>query len=86
MIADSFARIFYRNAIDIGLPIVECPEAALAIQNGDCVEADLDQGIITDKTTGQTFTATPFPPFIQEIIASGGIAGFVRAKVSGKKD
>ena len=86
VIADSFARIFYRNAIDIGLPIVECPEAALAIQNGDSVEADLDQGIITDKTTGQTFTAAPFPPFIQEIIASGGIAGFVRAKVSGKKD
>ena len=81
VIADSFARIFYRNAIDIGLPIVECPAAAAAIRDGDEVEADLDSGTITDVTTGETFTAAPFPPFIQEIIGCGGIANFVRKKV-----
>lgn len=81
VIADSFARIFYRNAIDIGLPIVECPAAAAAIRDGDEIAADLDSGIITDVTTGETFTAAPFPPFIQEIISCGGIAAFVRRKM-----
>ena len=81
VIADSFARIFYRNAIDIGLPIVECPAAAAAIRDGDEIDADLDTGVITDVTTGETFTAAPFPPFIQEIIACGGIAAFVRGKL-----
>ena len=81
VIADSFARIFYRNAIDIGLPIVECPAAAAAIRDGDEIDADLDTGVITDVTTGETFTAAPFPPFIQEIIARGGIAAFVRGKL-----
>ena len=81
VIADSFARIFYRNAIDIGLPIVECPAAAAAIRDGDEVDVDLDTGVITDVTTGETFTAAPFPPFIQEIIACGGIAAFVRGKL-----
>ena len=85
VIADSFARIFYRNSIDIGLPIVECPAAAAAIRDGDEVEADLDRGIILDRTTGQQFEATPFPAFIEEIIACGGIEEFVRAKISGKK-
>ncbi len=81
VIADSFARIFYRNSIDIGLPIVECPAAAAAIKEGDEVDVDLDTGVITDVTTGETFTAAPFPPFIQEIIAAGGIANFVRKRV-----
>ena len=81
VIADSFARIFYRNSIDIGLPIVECPAAAAAIRDGDEIDADLDTGVITDVTTGETFTAAPFPPFIQEIIARGGIAAFVRGKL-----
>lgn len=81
VIADSFARIFYRNAIDIGLAIIECPAAAKAIRDGDEVSADLDSGVITDLTTGEMFTAAPFPPFIQEIIACGGIAGFVRRKM-----
>ena len=82
VIADSFARIFYRNSIDIGLPIIECPAAAAAIRDGDEVEADLDTGIITDVTTGERVTAAPFPPFIQQIIRCGGIAGFVREKIA----
>ena len=82
VIADSFARIFYRNSIDIGLPIIECPSAAAAICDGDEVEVDLDTGVITDVTTGERFTAAPFPPFIQQIIRCGGIAGFVREKIA----
>lgn len=82
VIADSFARIFYRNAIDIGLPIIECPAAAAAIADGDEVDVDLDRGVITDVTTGESFTAAPFPPFIQEIISSGGIAAYVRKRMS----
>lgn len=82
VIADSFARIFYRNSIDIGLPIIECPSAAAAIRDGDEVEVDLDTGVITDVTTGERFTAAPFPPFIQQIIRCGGIAGFVREKIA----
>ncbi len=73
VIAKSFARIFYRNSINIGLPILECPEAADAIQAGDRVHVDFDTGVITDQTTGQTFQAQPFPPFIQEIISAGGL-------------
>ena len=73
VIAKSFARIFYRNSINIGLPIMECPEAADAIAAGDEVSGDFDTGLITDKTTGKTFQAEPFPPFIQKIIADGGL-------------
>jgi len=73
VIAKSFARIFYRNAVNIGLAIVECPEAAEAIAEGDKVEADLDSGIIRDITTGQEFRTEPFPDFIQNIIRSGGL-------------
>ena len=73
VIAKSFARIFYRNSINIGLPIMECPEAADAIAAGDEVHVDFDTGVITDKTTGQTFQAEPFPPVIQKIIADGGL-------------
>ena len=73
VIADTFARIFYRNAINIGLPILECPQASAAIQAGDEVEVDFDTGVITDVTTGQTFSAQPFPPFIQNIIQKGGL-------------
>lgn len=81
VIADSFARIFYRNAIDIGLPIVECPAAAAAIADGHEVEADLNSGEITDVTTGETFVAAPLPPFIQEIVRCGGIANYVRKRM-----
>ena len=73
VIAKSFARIFYRNSINIGLPIMECPEAADDIAAGDEVSVDFDTGLITDKTTGKTFQAEPFPPFIQKIIADGGL-------------
>ena len=73
VVAKSFARIFYRNAINIGLPILECPEAADALSAGDEVSIDFDTGVITDVTTGQSFQAQPFPPFIQNIIAKGGL-------------
>ena len=73
VIAKSFARIFYRNSINIGLPIMECPEAVDAIGAGDTVSVNFDTGVITDETTGKTFQAEPFPPFIQKIIADGGL-------------
>ena len=73
VIAKSFARIFYRNAINIGLPILECEEAAEAIAAGDEVSVDFDTGVITDITTGQTWQAEPFPAFIQNIIHKGGL-------------
>lgn len=83
VIAKSFARIFYRNAINIGLPIMECPEAVDAINNGDVVEVDADNGVIADKTTGLTFQAQPFPPFLQEIIEEGGLVARTK-KILGK--
>ena len=73
VIAKSFARIFYRKSINIGLPIMECPEAVDAISAGDTVSVDFTTGLITDETTGKTFQAEPFPPFIQKIIADGGV-------------
>ena len=73
VIAKSFARIFYRNSINIGLPIMECPEAVDAISEGDTVEADLDNGVIRDVTNGKEFHVAPFPEFIQTIIANGGL-------------
>ena len=68
VIAKSFARIFYRNSINTGLAILECPEAVDAIKNGDVVSVDTETGTITDETTGESFTAQPFPPFIADII------------------
>lgn len=73
VIASTFARIFYRNAINIGLPILECDEAAKDIENGDEVEVDFDTGVITDKTKGKTYKAEPFPDFIKDIINAGGL-------------
>ena len=73
VIAKSFARIFYRNAINIGLPILECEAAADEIAPGDQVSIDFDTGVIMDVTTGKTYQAEPFPPFIQNIIAKGGL-------------
>lgn len=84
VISDSFARIFYRNAINIGLPIVECPEAAAAIADGSEVSVDLDTGVITDTASGKTFTAAPFPPFMQGIIEAGGLVPFVRRQLEEK--
>ena len=80
VIAASFARIFYRNAINIGFPILECPEAAEAIQSGDTVSVDYDTGVITDETTGQSFQAAAFPPFIQNIIAHGGLLKYLKER------
>ena len=73
VIAPSFARIFYRNAINIGFPIMECAQAAEEIQGGDQVEVDFATGVITDETTGKTYQAAPFPEFIDGIIKSGGL-------------
>lgn len=78
VIAATFARIFYRNALNIGLPILECPEAAAAIQAGDEVSVDFDTGVIVDVTTGRSFQGEPFPPFMQELIAAGGLAAYLR--------
>ena len=78
VIATTFARIFYRNALNIGLPILECTEAAEAIAAGDEVGIDLASGTVTDETTGRTFKAEPFPPFMRELIAAGGLAAYMR--------
>ena len=80
VIAKSFARIFYRNAINIGLPILECPEAAEEINAGDEVEVNFDTGVITDKTTGKTYKAQPFREFIQNIIAKGGLLASLKGE------
>ena len=78
VIAKSFARIFYRNSINPGLAILECPEAVDAIKNGDVVSVDTESGTITDETTGESFTAQPFPPFIADIIEQGGLLNRTR--------
>lgn len=78
VIAKSFARIFYRNSINTGLAILECPEAVDAIKDGDVVSVDTDTGTIVDETTGQSFTAQPFPPFIADIIEQGGLLNRTR--------
>ena len=79
VIAETFARIFFRNAINIGLPILECPPAAEAIKAGDEVEIDFDTGKITDITTGETFEAQPFPEFMQKIINMNGLVGYINS-------
>lgn len=73
VIASTFARIFYRNSINIGLPILECDEAAKEIKDGDIVNVDFNTGVITDETSGKTYQAEPFPEFIQNIIQKGGL-------------
>lgn len=78
VIAKSFARIFYRNSINTGLAILECPEAVDVIKNGDVVSVDTETGTITDETTGESFTAQPFPPFIADIIEQGGLLNRTR--------
>ena len=81
VIAASFARIFYRNAINIGFPILECPEAAEAIAAGDQVSVDFDSGLIRDETTGCTFHAAALPPFIGKIVEKGGLLPYLKAKM-----
>ena len=80
VIARSFARIFYRNAINTGLPILECDAAIGAINNGDEVEVDLDLGQVRNLRTGEVYEATPFPPFMQEIMAKGGLINYIKDK------
>lgn len=77
VIAETFARIFYRNAINIGLPIIECPEAAQAIEAGDTVEVNFDTGVITDVTKGTTYQGQAFPEFMQKIIAAEGLMNYI---------
>lgn len=80
VIAETFARIFYRNAINIGLPIIECPEAAREINEGDTVSVDFDEGLITNETTGKSYKAQPFPEFMQGLIDAGGLIGYINQK------
>jgi len=80
VIAGSFARIFYRNAINIGLPILECPEASAGIEAGDEVAIDFDTGVITNLTKDERYTAEPFPPFIKEIIQAGGLLASIKQR------
>ena len=80
VIASTFARIFYRNSINIGLPILECEEAAKDIKDGDTVSVNFDTGVITNDTTGKTYQAEPFPEFIQNIIAKGGLINSILNK------
>ena len=82
VIAKTFARIFYRNAINIGLPILECPEASEKIQDGDEVSIDFDSGVITNETKGETYQALPFPDFIKDIMAKGGLIDQISGKNS----
>ncbi len=77
VIAETFARIFYRNSINIGLPIIECPEAARSIEAGDEVEVDFDSGVITNKTKGEIYQGQAFPPFMQKIISAGGLVNYI---------
>ena len=81
VIAASFARIFYRNSINIGFPILECPKASEAIRKGDVISVDTKTGVIVDETTGETFEAKAFPPFIDNIIAKGGLLPYLKEKL-----
>lgn len=81
VVAASFARIFYRNAFNIGLPIFESPEAAERIEEGDEIEIDLDSGVIRNLTRNEEYQATAIPPFMQELLAAGGLINYVRKKV-----
>lgn len=81
VIAESFARIFFRNSINIGLPVLECPEAAREAESGDVLEVDLDSGRIENITKEKSYTAAPFPPFMQEIISAGGLVNYTRARM-----
>lgn len=86
VIAASFARIFYRNAINIGFPILECPEAAEKIKDGDTVSVDFKTGVITDETTGEKFQAAAFPEFITRIIDEGGLLKYLKERQDAKEE
>ena len=80
VIAETFARIFYRNAINIGLPIIECPEASKAIEEGDRIEVDFDSGTIYNKTKNEEYQGQAFPEFMQKIISNGGLINYINNK------
>lgn len=84
VIAESFARIFFRNCINIGMPIMESPAAAKEIQPGDKLEVDLDKGVIRNVTQNKTYTAAPFPDFMQRIIKAGGLMNYVKERAAAK--
>lgn len=84
VIAENFARIFYRNAINIGLPILECPEAVKEVEKGDQLKVDFTTGTITNLTQKKAYETQPFPPFIQDIIAAGGLVGWARQELERK--
>jgi 3-isopropylmalate/(R)-2-methylmalate dehydratase small subunit len=81
VIASSFARIFYRNAINIGLPILECPEAVVGTEAGQTLEVDLENGLVTNVDTGESFEAEPYPPFLMGIIDAGGLVPYTRRRI-----
>ena len=83
VIAASFARIFFRNCINIGLPIMECPEAAEKISAGDDIDVNFDTGLITNNTKGESYQAAPFPPFLKNLIALEGLANYTKSKLEG---
>jgi 3-isopropylmalate/(R)-2-methylmalate dehydratase small subunit len=85
VVARSFARIFYRNAINVGLPIVECPAAVEATEQGHCLEIDLEEGRVANLDTGQLYRAEPYPPFMMEIIRAGGLVAYTRRRNRGEE-
>jgi 3-isopropylmalate/(R)-2-methylmalate dehydratase small subunit len=84
VIAGSFARIFYRNAFNMGLPILECPEAAAALADGDAIAVDLETGVIRDLATGKEYLSRPLPPFMQELLADGGLMAHLKKHLEAK--
>jgi 3-isopropylmalate/(R)-2-methylmalate dehydratase small subunit len=85
VIASSFARIFFRNAINTGLPIFECPEAAASAREGDEIEVDPAAGVIVNRRSGGTYPVAPFPPFLQELVRRGGLAPYVREELARRR-
>jgi 3-isopropylmalate/(R)-2-methylmalate dehydratase small subunit len=85
VVAHSFARIFYRNSFNMGLPILECPEAALRIDSGDELEIDITSGAIVNITKGETYIAQPIPPFMQQLIAAGGLMEYVQKQMDSRE-
>lgn len=83
VIASSFARIFFRNCINIGLPIMECPEAAASISTGDDIDVNFDTGVITNNTKGETYQSQPLPEFLQNLIAQDGLVNYTKSKLNG---
>ena len=81
VIASSFARIFFRNCINIGLPIMECPEAAASIQTGDDIDVNFDTGVITNHTKGETYQSQPLPEFLQNLIAQDGLVNYTKSRL-----